>query len=73
MKRANNVQRKRAMKIPLSLEHRKQMNEFYANCPPGYEVDHMHPLCGPNFCGLHVPWNLQYLPGLDNRKKGNQL
>jgi hypothetical protein len=49
------------------------LNEIYLNCPSGYHVDHIMPLQGKSICGLHVPWNLQYLLPLDNIKKGNRL
>lgn len=52
---------------------RKAIDQIYEQCPPGYEVDHIHPLQGINFCGLHVPWNLQYLTIAENRRKKNRL
>lgn len=38
-----------------------------------YDVDHIHPLKGDNFCGLHVPWNLEIIPHVLNVSKGSQL
>lgn len=49
------------------------IREFYKNCPQGYEVDHIHPLLGKTISGLHVLANLQYLPKLENRAKGNKF
>lgn len=44
-----------------------------SECPDGYHVDHVHPLKGENFCGLNVPWNLQYLPAEEHWRKGTKL
>jgi hypothetical protein len=46
---------------------------FYMNCPEGYQIDHIAPLCGALVSGLHVPENLQYLLASDNQKKHNKF
>lgn len=50
-----------------------QIEKIYAECPPGMEVDHVVPILGKNVCGLHVPWNLQYLTPEENAKKRNHF
>lgn len=57
----------------LTVEQKANIKEIYRNCAIGYEVDHIIPLRGKEVSGLHVPWNLQYLPAKENAIKGNKV
>jgi len=66
--------KRRAARLQATLPgHDEALREIYRNCPAGYEVDHVIPLRGRGVCGLHVPWNLQYLTPKANREKGNRF
>ena len=56
----------------LTNDQQQQMMEMYANRLEGFHIDHIIPLKGKDVCGLHVPWNLQYLPATENLRKGNR-
>ncbi len=49
------------------------IKQIYYSCPKGMEVDHIIPITNEIVCGLHVPWNLQYLTTIENRKKSNKV
>lgn len=69
----NNYRRAQKLQATPSWVDKKTLKEIYENCAEGYEVDHIVPLKGKNVCGLHVPWNLQYLTPEENASKSNKL
>lgn len=76
--RVTRAKRRCAEESPLADHFREEIKAIYFNCPLGYEVDHIDPFIGKRggehvACGLHVPWNLQYLTMKENRAKGSKL
>jgi hypothetical protein len=74
-KRASNAARQskyRAKKYRVLAENAdiQKIKAIYSNCPHDHEVDHIIPLSKG---GTHHEDNLQYLPKLVNRQKGNRL
>lgn len=51
----------------------KAIQSFYEACPAGWHVDHIVPIKGKTVCGLHVENNLQHMPAVLNKAKGNKF
>jgi hypothetical protein len=74
-----NYRTAKATRMPkwLNEGHLFEMESVYTYCSAlrkiglDYHVDHVVPLRGKSISGLHVPWNLQVLPGSENMSKGN--
>ena len=53
--------------------NRERLIAVYDKVPEGQHVDHIIPIKHKNVCGLHVPWNLQYLEPKLNHSKNNKF
>jgi hypothetical protein len=69
--RQNQYKGERALRIP-PWSQKELIEQFYENCPEGYQVDHIIPLKGKEVSGLHVIENLQYLTAEENLSKSNK-
>ncbi len=72
-----NLRRARKLNATPKWVDLQEIKEIYLARPKGYHVDHIIPLQGINefgehvVCGLHVPYNLQYLTAEQNMRKRN--
>lgn len=66
------MRRKMVRSQRISSAYKDEIGRIYKERPEGLHVDHIVPVKGRNVCGLHVPWNLQYLRPEENRRKGNR-
>ena len=70
---ANNAKRRAArLKATPPWADLEKIKQIYEKRPKGHHVDHIIPLQGRNVCGLHVHYNLQYLPAEENQRKYNK-
>jgi len=65
--------RDKRFNMPISRHFVDEICQIYENRPEGHHVDHIVPLNHKIVCGLHVPWNLQYLTEEENMKKSNKF
>lgn len=72
MKNAKEARRRAIMLRAFVPGQKEAIRKIYEKCPSGFHVDHIVPLKGKNVSGLHASWNLQYLPAIENMKKGNR-
>ena len=83
-RKAHNSSKKRAIELsatpkwlnPIQLA---QIQEFYdialaksVQTGVKYHVDHIHPIQGKGYNGLHVPWNMQIIKASENIAKKNR-
>jgi hypothetical protein len=79
-KKAYKIAKITACPLGLSEEDRWMVQEVYELAQLrsdmlgfSWHVDHVVPLRGKTVSGLHVPWNLQVIPGVENMSKSNKF
>ena len=72
-KRDKAVRKRRFRQATPLWADKKAIKDFYDNRPADMQVDHIIPLRGKNISGLHIIYNLQYLPARDNLLKSNKF
>lgn len=65
--------RKHLKNSSLAKRFKQEIHDIYIKCPQNSVVDHIVPLKHKDVCGLHVPWNLQYLSTSENCRKNNKF
>jgi hypothetical protein len=74
----SNVRNKRVKNQTPPWANMEEIYEIYKKCQEmnkdgkKYSVDHIWPLKGKDFCGLHVPWNLRIITIEENSSKRNK-
>jgi hypothetical protein len=68
-----------ATPVWLSETHRGEIEALYVEAArltketgTAHHVDHIFPLMGDGFTGLHVPWNMRVISARANQSKGNK-
>lgn len=66
--------RKKQIKQATLIGLEDELKLIYLDCLRGKEVHHIVPLVeNPNVCGLHVPWNLEYVTKEEHLEKHRKL
>jgi len=79
-KTLNSIARKKRIPIWLSEDDKWMLDQAYELAALrtkmfgfAWHVDHVIPLNGRKVSGLHTPYNVQVIPGLENLRKGNRV